>query len=139
MHEPDAALPGSDIAMLLGVVEIFSTNHNAPVVGIGQAGDAIEQRGFSSAGSSKQNRETRERAEMYCQVEGALKIWKAFTNTDFEFRRNRLKRWRRGPRRDDDFYRHGPTAQGRRFSPYTVDKIKNDMSNRTSAVRFAPE
>ena len=80
MHVPNVALPGCDVPLLLRVVKIFTAHRNAPVVRIAQSGNAIEQRGFSRARSSKENRESGQRAEVNIQVEAAFGIRKAFAD-----------------------------------------------------------
>src|SRR6266446_6767816 len=115
MYVSDVPFPGGEVPFLLRVVKVFTANNNAPLVRVGQTGNAIEQRGFSRARSAEQNRETGERAEVDIQVEAALGIRKAFADADFEFGRNWLcrclQRW-------NSLHRHGPTTHGRPFKPY---------------------
>ena len=92
MYVPDAPFPGGDVPLLLRVVKVFAANRNAPVVRIGQPGNAIEQRGFPRARSAEENRETGQRAEVDIQVEAALGIRKALANADFEIGRDWLRR-----------------------------------------------
>src|SRR5580658_2481130 len=140
MHVPDAPLPGSYVLLLLRVVKIFAANGNAAIVRIGEAGNAIEQRGFPRARCAEDNRESGESAEMDIQIEAALGIQKAFTDADFEIGRDRW--WRRlhcGLQRGRCFHLQGPTVHGRRFTPYTIDITKNEMISSRSAVWFALE
>src|SRR5208337_4306696 len=122
--------PGGNVSLPLGVVKIFAADRNAPVVGISQSCNAIEQCGFSRARCPEENREAGQRAEVNIQVEAALGIRKAFADADFELGRDRL--WRR-------IHRHGPTAHGRRLMPYTIESTTNETMSNSSAVWFALE
>src|SRR5580704_17628750 len=127
MHVSDAPFPCGDIALLLRVVKILTTDCNAPLVRFSQPGNAIEKRGFARARCAENNREAGERAKVDIQVKAPLRIRKALTDADFEFggdwRRVRDRRLRRG----SDSYFHGPTAHRRRFNP-----------NRFRPYRFKP-
>jgi hypothetical protein len=149
LNIPDASFPCGDVALLVRVVKVFTANGNPSVIRIGQARDAIEHCRFSGARSAKENREAGKRAKVDIEDEGAFWIRKAFADANLEIGRDWLNRgcWiglRRGSCWDDDLYRHGPTAHGRRFRPYrfkpkTVDSTANEMISSTSAVWFALE
>jgi hypothetical protein len=86
MDISDASLPRCDVLPFLRVVEVFAANRNTPIVGIGEASNAIKQSSLSGTGSTKQNRETSQSAEVDVQVESPLGIRKALANSDFELR-----------------------------------------------------
>src|ERR1039458_1013635 len=140
MYVPDAPLPGGDVPLLLRVVKVFTANRNAPVIGIGQSRNAIQQRRFPRARSAEQNRESGQSAEVDIHVEAAFGIRKAFADADFEFGRDCLRRcWSRGLWRGSSLHFHGPTDHGRRFKPYTTDSRTKETARSTSAVWFALE
>src|SRR5580658_8133950 len=141
MHVTDAPFPGCDIALLLRVVKVFTTDCDASVVRIGQSSNTIKQRSFSCPRCAEDNRETSQRAEVDIQVEAAFGIRKALADTHFEFGRNWQRRLWCG---NNNLYFHGPAIHGRRFkpdrfNPKTTDNTTNEMTSSTSAVWFALE
>jgi hypothetical protein len=81
-----APLPGLDVFLVVGIVKNVTGDSDAPLVGSGEAGDAIQKSGFPSARCTEENGEAGECTKMHVQVEGALGIRKALADANFEVR-----------------------------------------------------
>src|SRR5208282_1350001 len=135
LYVPNAPFPGGHIALLLRLIKFFSTHGDAAFIRITQSGNAIEQCSFSRARRAKQNGESGQSAEVNVQVKTAFRIWKTLTDADFELGGDCRQRCRQRSRCSGrKIHRHGPTAQTRRFTPYTTDNTTNEITSRTAAA-----